>query len=149
LYIRNFEAGRWPAGDPNTHQSVGQYGDVDNSITKFLIMQDSLTPYFKMAFGKRPKEELYVLSADPYNLTNVANDEKYGQVLAKFRTSLSEWMRNTGDRRYLEPQTKFWDEAWYTPDYQFSDFNLSEELSAFRMLRRDGSGSFAEYPCTP
>lgn len=69
LYIRNFEPGRWPAGDPIVHQSVGQYGDVDNSITKFLIMAMENSPtdkdYFTLSFGKRPSEEFYVLAQDP------------------------------------------------------------------------------------
>ena len=58
LYIRNFMTKRWPAGDPSVHQSVGQWGDVDNSITKYLIMnmenKSSPVDYFSLSFDKRP-----------------------------------------------------------------------------------------------
>ncbi|MEM7381350.1 MAG: sulfatase, partial [Bacteroidota bacterium] len=96
LYIRNFEPDRWPAGDPQTHQSVGQFGDVDNSISKFLIMREGSSgngDYFDLAFGKRPEEELYILSEDPYNLNNVAPKPEFETVIKTFRLSLENWMR--------------------------------------------------------
>jgi arylsulfatase A-like enzyme len=149
LYIRNFEEDRWPAGDPKTHQSVGQFGDIDNSVTKYLMMNDSLSPLYKLAFAQRPAEELYDLSNDPYTMMNLASDPGYGTILKDFRNTLLHWMRDSQDRRYNDPGTPFWDEAWYTPDYQFYDFNLEAELSAYEMIRRDAVNSFSAYPCLP
>ncbi len=151
LYIKNFEPERWPAGDPDTHQSVGQYGDVDNSITKFLIMDMENRPgkmdYFQLAFGKRPAEELYVLSEDPYNLNNVASATGMRTVLAEQRAELALWMEKTGDPRNAEPNTAYWDNALYTPDYQFQNFDLTSKISDYTMLKRDGPNSFGSYTC--
>ena len=150
LYIRNFEPDRWPAGDPNAHQSVGQYGDVDNSITKFLIMRDSLgeQDYFRLAFGKRPQEELYLLKTDPFNLKNEADNEKYNEVLAILRKSLSHWMLSTGDLRATEPRTGYWDEVKFTPNYQYHNYDLEEKIKAYTMMAKEG-GRLKENPCIP
>lgn len=150
LYIRNFEPDRWPAGDPTVHQSVGQYGDVDNSITKYLIMQHKESykgkPYFQWAFGKRPDEELYVLANDPYNLENVATDSRYVKVLEILREELAEWMEATGDLRTKDPKTSYWDRVLYTPNYQMENKNIYEEIQAYKQLVRDGGG-FKEINC--
>ncbi|PIB39379.1 sulfatase [Maribacter sp. 4G9] len=150
LYIRNFEPDRWPAGDPTVHQSVGQYGDVDNSITKYLIMQHKESykgkPYFQWAFGKRPDEELYVLANDPYNLENVATDPGYVKVLETLREELAQWMEATGDLRAKDPKTPYWDRVLYTPNYQMENKNISKEIQAYKQLVRDGGG-FKEVRC--
>jgi arylsulfatase A-like enzyme len=69
LYIRNFEANRWPAGTPdyeNAYLEGSWYGDVDNGPTKtYMIDNRDRDPehrrLFELAFGKRPAEELYDL----------------------------------------------------------------------------------------
>ncbi|NAS11022.1 sulfatase family protein [Poritiphilus flavus] len=150
LYIRNFEPDRWPAGDPETFQSVGQFGDIDNSISKFLIMRAGASgkgDYYNLAFGKRPGEELYILSEDPYNLRNMAAKPEYEAIVKKLRSSLVHWMRTTADRRLEDPQTTFWDEVEYTPDYQFENFDLQKEISEYRMLKKKGSNSYEAIPC--
>jgi arylsulfatase A-like enzyme len=150
LYIKNFEPGRWPAGDPEVHQSVGQYGDVDNSISKFLIMamEDEPTDkdYFQLTFGKRPVEELYVLADDPYNLRNEIENPKYSEELADLRSELTDWMERTGDLRATEPQTNYYDEVLYTPDYQMENYDLQQKIEEYKMLVRDGGG-FQEMDC--
>ncbi len=150
LYIKNFEPDRWPAGNPKVHQSVGQYGDIDNSISKFLIMQmegkPNDTDYFKLAFGKRPSEELYVLENDPYNLRNEVQNTKYKDVLKKLRDQLKNWMLKTKDLRAIEPQTTYWDNVLYTPDYQMKNYNLQKEVDTYKMLIPVGSG-FKEVAC--
>ncbi len=150
LYIKNFEPERWPAGEATVHQSVGQYGDVDNSITKYLILNKENKPtaldYFQLSFGKRPLEELYVLAEDPYQLANVAANTKYRETLNKMRKELQEWMLKTGDLRAQEPRTEYWDKVLYTPDYQRENFDLQKEISTYKMLLKKG-GSFKEIPC--
>ncbi|MBM1105204.1 sulfatase [Aurantibacter crassamenti] len=141
LYIKNFEPERWPGGDPETYVSVGQYGDVDNSISKFLIMNMEDKPtdkdYFKLAFSKRPSEELYSLADDAYNLNNIAYNKKYNQVLNTMRNELKIWMIKTGDLRATKPQTTYWDKVLYTPDYQHSNFNLMEKIKSYKMLKNE------------
>lgn len=150
LYMKNFESDRWPAGDPNAHISVGQYGDVDNSISKFLIMKMEGKPtdkdYFQLAFEKRPEEELYVLANDPYNLKNEVKNVKYAEALRNLRNELNKWMKETGDLRATEPRTVYWDTVLYTPNYDFSNFDLDKKIEEYKMLARDG-GKFVEAKC--
>ncbi len=150
LYIRNFEPDRWPGGDPETHQSVGQYGDVDNSISKFLILKMEGSPsdkdYFDLAFGKRPAEELYVLATDPYNLKNEAKNPTFGETLNILRNDLSKWMEEENDLRATQPRTDYWDKVLYTPDYQFKNYDLDAKLDRYRMLKKAG-GKLTEVPC--
>ena len=150
LYIKNYEPNRWPAGDPEVHQSVGQYGDVDNSITKFWIMakegKSTDTDYFQLAFEKRPAEELYVLANDPYNLKNKAGNTKYEKTLKSLREEMEKWMFETDDIRVTQPQTTYWDEVLYTPDYQMENYDLSQKISDYNMLVRDGGG-FKKMKC--
>ncbi|MCP3927866.1 MAG: sulfatase [Bacteroidetes bacterium] len=135
LYIRNFEEDRHPAGDPETHQSVGQYGDVDNSISKFLIMatedENNQPDLFQLAFGKRPEEELYDVAADPFQLNNLAEKKESRKILKKMRASLKEWMAETNDLRSKYPKTTFWDEAFFVPEYQFHNYDLKSKIDDY------------------
>ncbi len=81
LYIRNYDYESWPAGDPPL------YGDVDAhmmqypSLTKMYILKNreagGVKELFELGFGKRPAEELYDLTKDPYQMSNVAYLEDY------------------------------------------------------------------------
>lgn len=150
LYIKNFEPDRWPAGDPTVHKSVGQYGDVDNSISKYIVLdskgKSAEVDYFKLTFDKRPKEELYNIIDDPYQLHNLAADAAHSQTLFNLRNELEIWMKNTDDRRVAQPKTTFWDEAEYTPNYQHQNFDANARLGEYRMLKNE-SGKYVEYPC--
>ncbi|MFD2201259.1 sulfatase [Shivajiella indica] len=134
LYIRNLMPERYPAGDPTVHQSVGQYGDVDNSITKFLIMalegqeRDNSPDYFELSFGLRPEEELYVLKEDPYQINNVADLPEFKEIKSALRKRLDDWMLETGDRRATEPRSNYWDQVRYTPTYQMKDVDFMENI---------------------
>jgi arylsulfatase A-like enzyme len=71
LYLKNYEASRWPAGNPETG-----YLDTDASPTKTLILElgrkDRTNPFWQLGFGMRPSEELYDLTADPDCVRNLA-----------------------------------------------------------------------------
>jgi arylsulfatase A-like enzyme len=111
LYIRNLRPDRWPAGDPVKYVDVGPFGDVDNSPTKQFILDNrddpSIAPFFKLAFDKRPAEELYDLRADPGQRTNVAEQPHYADEKAALRASLDQWMKNTGDPRAVSDDDHF------------------------------------------
>ncbi len=46
----------------------------------------------------RPQEELYDLTADPYEIHNVAADPNYAERLVDLRTILDNWIQETGDK---------------------------------------------------
>jgi len=85
LYIRNYEPGRWPAGDPFEYRADrGMYGEVDPSPTKAYMIDHRDDPavkrLFRLAFEKRPAVELYDLQADPGQLNNVADLPEYAEI---------------------------------------------------------------------
>jgi arylsulfatase A-like enzyme len=57
---------------------------------------------------KRPKEELYDLQNDPWELHNLAHDSSHKQTLEKLREILNNWIRETHDRaEQPEPMTMY------------------------------------------
>ncbi|MBN1344047.1 MAG: sulfatase [Phycisphaerae bacterium] len=99
LYIRNFEPDHWPAGDPEG------YGDVDGSPTKdYMLANRHAKRYdnlFRLAFAKRPEEELYDLKTDPAQMQNVAALPEYAEARKQLRVELDRWMTEMKDPRAL------------------------------------------------
>ncbi|EAZ81337.1 sulfatase family protein [Algoriphagus machipongonensis] len=153
LYIRNMMPERNPAGDSTVHQSVGQYGDVDNSITKYLIMNmegkavAGQPDYFKLAFEKRPEEELYDIINDPYQLNNLANDKSLSEVKSQMRSKLQNWMTETGDLRAKEPRSLYWDNVRYTPEYQLTNYDFKKRLLEYLIMPPFGKDAKNGIPC--
>jgi len=116
LYIRNYEANRWPAGDPPL------YGDVDAHMlqypcpTKMYILEHKndkeIKPIFDLCFDKRPTEELYDISKDPDQINNVANNPEYAEVKAKLSKQLTNYLVKTGDPRETDANFN-WDTVPY------------------------------------
>ena len=111
LYVRNLRPSRWPAGDPEMYQAVGPFGDVDASPTKELILDrrtdQSIAKYFRLAFEKRPAEELFDLRTDPAQLVNVAHEPRYASAKRRLRAALDKWMKETADPRATSDDDRF------------------------------------------
>ncbi|MEO0468511.1 MAG: sulfatase [Bacteroidota bacterium] len=133
LYIRNLEPDLYPAGDPEVVMSVGQLGDVDNSITKFLIMdrgpEDSV---YRLAFGKRPGEELYDVQADPWQLHNLAEDAEFATTKTVLGAMLDRWMEETEDLRLAGP-TIYWDTVAYQVNDSHDNVDVKQRIQAYQM----------------
>ncbi len=116
LYIRNLRPDRWPAGDPMTHVAVGPFGDIDGSPTKDLILarrdDPSVAHFFRLACAKRPDDELYDLSKDPWEIDNVAGQAAYAETQQTLRAMLDRWMVETGDPMARNPDDP-WDHYPY------------------------------------
>ena len=99
LYVRNFKPDRWPAGDPD------EFRDIDGSPSKRYILDnrgdEQVRPYFDLACGKRPAEELYDLSKDPDCTKNVAGDPACADAKAKLWARLKKLLRDQNDPRVL------------------------------------------------
>jgi N-sulfoglucosamine sulfohydrolase len=119
LYIVNFEPDRWPMGDPRgiTPQSAPDaealtqntrvtLADEDAGPTKAWMVANrndpKWRPFFERAYGKRPREELYVLSEDPHQLRNVAADPAYADLRARLNARLMAELEGTGDPRVVD-----------------------------------------------
>jgi len=99
LYLVNLKPDLWPACDPP------DFLDVDRSASKSAVLdtRDSPNPavrrYFDLSFGKRPKEELYDVQSDPYELDNLADDPRYQEIKDGLKRRVKRWMADTGDPR--------------------------------------------------
>lgn len=49
-------------------------------------------------YQERPAEELYMITSDPYEWTNLADDPKYAEVKAQLKAELKAWMDRCGDK---------------------------------------------------
>lgn len=104
LLVHNFEPDRWPAGDPDydsIHQGI--YGDIDAGPAKEFIKSIAEDPdlgyYHQLATGRRPRIELFDLSTDPAQLTNVATEAAYTAVADSLEKVLNAYLVEVGDPR--------------------------------------------------
>jgi N-sulfoglucosamine sulfohydrolase len=98
LYLRNYEPGRWPAGNPETG-----YLDTDGGATKTYILtarrQNPADPFWPLNFGFKPDEELYDLTADPDCVINLARDSAYAERRTQLETAMITELKTQGDPR--------------------------------------------------
>ena len=103
LYIRNFY--------PN--QPYVQYVPYRNQSP---IMQDLYAAYEagqlnaiqKLWFSPvRPPEELYDVENDPHNVSNLADDPQYYEILKQMRKRQDQWGRETGDQGLINEQEMY------------------------------------------
>ncbi|HEY6400204.1 MAG TPA: sulfatase, partial [Blastocatellia bacterium] len=116
LYIRNFAPERWPLGVPyrvTETSAPGQeelegetyaaFADMDASPTKaWLVLHRNDAQwkrYYEIAFARRPAEELYDLSKDPYQTRNVASDPAYAKDRVRLADRLMKILTEAGDPR--------------------------------------------------
>ena len=107
LYIINFKPDRWPAGDPKVFNNDGDlidgFHDIDACPTKSFLLENRNNPeyqkYFKWAMGKRPEQEMYDLTHDPYCLRNLVLEEGYQDKTEAYRDELHRYLEETGDPR--------------------------------------------------
>jgi uncharacterized sulfatase len=106
LYIRNLTPDASPAGDhPGPvwppDDPTGGYGDSDGGPSKTCLWQnrEKYAELFRLAFGKRPAEELYDPNADPFQLRNLAADPQHARARRELAARLDRHLRRTGDPR--------------------------------------------------
>jgi uncharacterized sulfatase len=124
LYIRNYEPDRWPMGDPKAaartplppwdvlaNDTFVAFADLDAGPTKaWLILhgqEERWQPFFRLAFDKRPAEELYDLQNDPHQVKNLAQDPRYDAQRHKLAQELERRLREAGDPRLVEADCRF------------------------------------------
>jgi uncharacterized sulfatase len=75
-----------------------------------------VAPLFKLAFGKRPGEELYDAGQDPAQIRNLADNPAYAKVKRQLRNQLEQYQRDTTDPR-VEGKS-----PWDHYPYYYRDF---------------------------
>lgn len=114
LYIINFEDDRYPLGDPSeedekdlgydllANNTFATYADFDASPTKAWIIENrsaETEAFYQFAFGKRPKEELYDIKKDPFQIRNLALDPEFAEIKLQLNKQLMSELKETGDPR--------------------------------------------------
>ena len=126
IYIINFEPDRWPMGDPVgldgsdrpvptvedlTHDTFATFRDMDASPTKAWLVthreDHDVEPLYDLAFGKRPREELYDLRADPHYMNNVASDPAFEDIRAELERRLLDILEKQDDPRVTEQPCRY------------------------------------------
>ena len=126
VYIVNFEPDRWPMGDPKglddprtpapdyqtlASNTFAAYPDFDASPTKAWMIHHreelDVEPLYDLAFGKRPREELYDLNEDPHYMNNVADDPKYANVRGQMEARLHRILEEQDDPRLMEQPCRY------------------------------------------
>lgn len=136
LYIRNLEPSRWPAGDPPL------FGDVDAHMlhypapTKLFMLahrdKPEFSSLFRLAFDKRPAEELYDLRNDPDQLVNLAQDDQYRDVKDSLSRQLTAYLEKTQDPR-VTGEKVIWDSVQYYEPRDFTPKPSGEAKEALKL----------------
>jgi arylsulfatase A-like enzyme len=96
-YIRNLD----PDAEHHTHIDKGKNPEADGRIYWDSWVRKARTDPAAAAvvhrYHKRPAEELYDLTADPHELTNLAGDPAQSGRLKALRADLDAWMKSQGD----------------------------------------------------
>ena len=104
-YVRNYLPDR-------PHLQPNRYKDDKAIVRKLRELHagkelDELQERLLFA-PKRPGEELYDLTADPQEVTNLAADPKHKATLDAMRKTLADWEERTGDKgRTPEPMAMY------------------------------------------
>ena len=117
--IINFQPDRWPLGEPYrldspnpptikqiTEQTRTTLPDDDAGPTKGWLVSQRNDPKWKasyeMAYGKRPRIELYDMTRDPHQMQNLAADPAYASTRDALEKRLLEELRRTNDPRVID-----------------------------------------------
>ncbi len=118
LYIQNFAPQDWPTGDtgkpsPKIDFAAGEQPafdgafsfNIDPSPTKQFILdhrkEPAVKPFYDLACGRHPDEELYDLDTDPDELHNVSSLPRYQQQKRALLERLQAELRAARDPRLM------------------------------------------------
>ncbi len=120
LFLRNYETGRWPQGNPETG-----YLNTDGGATKTVVLEGRQEPatsrFWELCFGKRPAAEMFALGDDSDCVTNVANDPAFAERRAAMEEQMVAELTAQGDPR-MSGKGRIFDEYLYS-DPRMRDFH--------------------------
>lgn len=136
LYIQNLEPDRWPAGDPPLYGDIDLHMLQDQCPTKEYMMlhadDEGVKELFEAAFLKRPKEELFDLSSDPFQMNNVATVESYQPIREELETKLTNYLHATQDPR-ARGDSLYWDTQMYYKEKDWTPTPRPEAQQKFNL----------------
>jgi N-sulfoglucosamine sulfohydrolase len=129
LYLRNYEASRWPAGNPETG-----YLTCDGSPSKTVLLnrhrKDSKDGYWELSFGLHPETELFDLRKDPECLHNLAGQSQTSKLEGSLERQMSKELKAQGDPRMFGRGKVFEEYPYSDPRYRdfYNRFMAGEKL---------------------
>ena len=109
--LDDFDERPEPDIDALTHDTFATFRDMDASPTKAWLIthreEHDVEPLYDLAFGKRPREELYDLKADPHYMNNVAMDPAYEAIRAMLEAKLLAILQAENDPRLMEQPCRY------------------------------------------
>jgi hypothetical protein len=119
LLIINFAPDRWPLGEPYRldgdnppsfedmlRDTRVTLPDEDAGPTKAWLVgvrdEPEWKAFYDLAYGKRPRIELFDLKKDPHQVNNVAGQSSYASVQKELETRLLNELNRTGDPRLID-----------------------------------------------
>lgn len=118
-YVINFRPERYPLGEPFGLQegktldpavvasnTRAIHPDDDAGPTKAWLVGHYSDPqwkkFYEQTYNKRPREELYDLTKDPFEMHNVAGEEAYEKIRKDLESQLLAELKRTGDPRLID-----------------------------------------------
>lgn len=118
-YVINFRPERYPLGEPFGLQegktpdpavvasnTRAIHPDDDAGPTKAWLVGHYSDPqwkkFYEQTYNKRPREELYDLTKDPFEMHNVAGEQVYEKVRKDLESQLLAELKRTGDPRLID-----------------------------------------------
>lgn len=83
--------------DPTIKWRDEQFCETHGHFTT-IVGRVLITEQYKYIYNEGDMDELYDLDADPFELNNLINEEKYSDVIKDMKTRLEEWREKTGDQ---------------------------------------------------
>jgi len=135
LYIRNYmphlsyhQPSAWP----------GQ-GEIRPEISRVAAEGRLTPPQLHYAGPIKPPEELYDCRVDPLNLTNLVDDAKHADALARLRAEHGRWVLSSRDLGFL-PEWEIWERSKGTTPYEMArddaKYPLAKILEAADLVGR-------------
>jgi uncharacterized sulfatase len=112
LYIRNLKPDRWPEGDTF-------FGGGPSSSRALYIDQcdnPNIQRYIRLAWAKRPAEELYDIKVDPDCINNLAGSSNHAQEQNRLRNKLNNTLREQDDPR-IAGDDRYDKQEYFKADY--------------------------------
>lgn len=119
LLIWNLFPDLWPLGhiDPRYNPFLMPFGDVDDGRTKEALMKmihEEKSKLFELTFlPKNVEFELYDVKKDPFNLTNLAKDPAYAEVLIALQKKLESYLYESKDPRLIGGEEVFTNSTYH------------------------------------
>ena len=94
-YIRNFKPERNPT---SSDENLVRYKD-----------HPEYSRFYRLVHGKRPAEELYDMTNDPWQVDNLASDPCHEEAKRILAERLEQHLRDTGDPRMIDGEFPYGD----------------------------------------